>query len=229
MKPLLARVYQALAALPCAVTRAWPQTLVPLPSIAFCVASARTVKPGVTQCGLRLEVRANTPEAADTLAASARGYMEALGFSLDDWRDGEATQSGCYTVTLLMGGCVDPDGLPAPAAQVLVTGSGPAVPVGGITHVEPHLQERLMDDVTQAADSVRRYVPHPVSLGLVAFTAHRLPADPGQTLLRTAFDLGTALTVTLFDSPNDPTTAQGYVARMTASGPELTVVIQLTA
>ncbi len=227
MTALLQRVYAALSTLPCAVTRLWPQALVPLPSVAFGIASAAGESSG-TRCTLRAEVRAQAPEAADTLAASALERLTALGFALNNWRDGEAADSGCFTVTLDLGGLFSPDGLPVPPAQVQVAQGLSAAPVGGILRAEPLVMQRDMADITQAADPVRRFAPEARDPGRVHMRARTMLQDAGQNLLRAAFLDGTALTVTLNDPPNNPVTAQGYVAQITAAGTDTEFIIQLT-
>lgn len=228
MTPLLVAIYNALATLPCAVTRSWPQTLVPLPAIAFGVASAKTVREGVTQCTVRLEARAGTPEAADTLAASALGRMTALGFALLEWKDTEVPDGSCFMVTLHVSGAFGADGTPAPVPEVWVSAGGAPVPLGGILTVEPLTRERGMNDVTQPSDPVRRYTPQPLNPGRLTFTVCRDALDAGQALLASAMDMGTALTVTFQDPPNDTITAQGFVARISAAGSASTIVIQFT-
>lgn len=224
MNALLLRVYQALQPLPCAVTRAWPQTRVPLPQAAFHVVSAAPCARG-TRCELGLEARALTPEQADALAAQALAALAAIGFALADWRDGQVQDAACFTVTLRLYGAFAPDGAPAPAPQVTL---GEGVPLGGLTALEPLTRGRAFADVTQAGDSVLRFAPQPVDPGAVVVHARLLPQDPGQALLWAALDAGTRITVTVTDPPMAPVTAQGYVAQMTAEGPALTARIQRT-
>lgn len=85
-----------------------------------------------------------------------------------------------------------------------------------------------MNDVTQPSDPVRHYTPQPLNPGRLTFTVCRDALDAGQALLASAMDMGTALTVTFQDPPNDTITAQGFVARISAAGTGSTIVIQFT-
>ena len=223
MNALMVRVYQALLPLPCAVTRLWPQTLVPIPSVAFGVAVAAPGERG-TRCQLLLEARALTPEAAGTLAASARDRLVPLGFELAGWHDEEVRDSGCFAVALRMAGEFLPDGAPVPLPGITFNGT----PVGGLRTLTPPTKERLFTDTTQPNDPVRTYAPQPLQPGRITFTAHLLPDDPGQILLRDALTAGSKMSITITDPPQAPVSAQGYAASITAHGPMLTAVIQLT-
>ena len=67
----LREIYQALSALDCAVTRGWPQAMIPLPAIAFSGCEDSVGEDGSRRFQVELKARAASPEGADALAAGA--------------------------------------------------------------------------------------------------------------------------------------------------------------
>ena len=76
MSPSMRDLYTALSALPCAVTRGWPQALVPPPAIAITQLDDSLRKDGLRRTQVELTLRAATPEAADALAGVAAAPEE---------------------------------------------------------------------------------------------------------------------------------------------------------
>lgn len=111
-------IYTALVALPCAVTRGWPQALVPPPAIAITQLDDSLREDGLRRTQVELTLRAATPEAADALAGQVEQAIGPLGLRRSLCRDGaqkdrdafvktlryEAVEPGPQKVSLVMGG-----------------------------------------------------------------------------------------------------------------------------
>ena len=75
MTELLRQVYNALLPLPVQMTRAWPQMVVPLPSIALSEMDNSQRADGGTLAAVQIDLRASAPEEADALATALRRLL----------------------------------------------------------------------------------------------------------------------------------------------------------
>ena len=96
----LREIYQALSALDCAVTRGWPQAMIPLPAIAFSGCEDSVGADGSRRFQVELKARAASPEGADALAAGADGILVSLGLRRTSMKDGAEKDSDAFTKTL---------------------------------------------------------------------------------------------------------------------------------
>ena len=96
----LREIYQALSALDCAVTRGWPQAMIPLPAIAFSGCEDSIGEDGSRRFQVELKARAASPEGADALAAGADGILTSLGLRRTSMKDGAEKDSDTFTNTL---------------------------------------------------------------------------------------------------------------------------------
>ena len=96
----LRQIYQALRALDCAVTRGWPQALVPLPSISFSGCEDSIGEDGSRRFTVELTARAASPEGADELAEGANGIMQGLGLRRSYMKDGAEKDRDTFTKLL---------------------------------------------------------------------------------------------------------------------------------
>ena len=96
----LREIYQALSALDCAVTRGWPQAMIPLPAIAFSGCEDSIGEDGSRRFQVELKARAASPEGADALAAGADGILVSLGLRRTSMKDGAEKDSDAFTKTL---------------------------------------------------------------------------------------------------------------------------------
>ena len=93
-------IYQALSVLDCAVTRGWPQAMIPLPAIAFSGCEDSVGEDGNRRFQVELKARAASPEGADALAAGADGILVSLGLRRTSMKDGAERDSDAFTKTL---------------------------------------------------------------------------------------------------------------------------------
>ena len=93
-------IYQALSALDCAVTRGWPQAMIPLPAIAFSGCEDSVGEDGSRRFQVELKARAASPEGADALAAGADGILTSLGLRRTLMKDGAEKDSDTFLKTL---------------------------------------------------------------------------------------------------------------------------------
>ncbi|MHC1787050.1 MAG: hypothetical protein AB9880_08330 [Christensenellales bacterium] len=96
MNGLLQQAYAALLPLPAALTRGWPQAIVPLPSITLEGKDDRLEKDGERVQSLQVSLRAALPEEADQLAALVEGALQALDLRRTGCRDGAEKDSGAF-------------------------------------------------------------------------------------------------------------------------------------
>ena len=96
----LREIYQALSALDCAVTRGWPQAMIPLPAIAFSGCEDSIGEDGSRRFQVELKARAASPEGADALAAGADGILTSLGLRRTGMKDGAEKDSDAFLKTL---------------------------------------------------------------------------------------------------------------------------------
>lgn len=96
MNALLSAAHAALRPLPAALTRGFPQAIVPLPSITLELREDRVERDGERLEALQLTLRAASPEAADQLSALADQALEPLGLRRAGCRDGAEPGSGAY-------------------------------------------------------------------------------------------------------------------------------------
>lgn len=96
MNALLLAAHAALSSLPAALTRGFPQAIVPLPSITLELKEDRLDKDGERLQALQLSLRAQSPEAADQLSALVDQALEPLQLRRAACRDGAEPGSGAY-------------------------------------------------------------------------------------------------------------------------------------
>ncbi len=96
MNALIGQVYQALLPLQVAVTRGFPQAIVPLPSISIEEKDNRVERDGEQVQALQVSIRAASPEQADDLCAQADAVLSAMGLRRAACRDGAEKDSGSY-------------------------------------------------------------------------------------------------------------------------------------
>ena len=100
MSPSMRDLYTALSALPCAVTRGWPQALVPPPAIAITQLDDSLREDGLQRTQVELTLRAATPEAADALAGQVDQAIGPLGLRRSLCRDGAEKDRDTFVKTL---------------------------------------------------------------------------------------------------------------------------------
>jgi len=93
-------IYEALQELDCAVTRGWPQALIPLPAIAISGCMDSLEESGDRRFAVDLTLRAASPEGADRLAAEAQMALSPLGLRRSGSKDGAEKDKDCFTKTL---------------------------------------------------------------------------------------------------------------------------------
>lgn len=185
------QVYRALTALPCAVSRAWPQQPQPLPALSFSMLDYRAGERGLDRVTIRLSIRAALPEEADALAEQAAAALLALGLSLDTARDEAEADGGAFLKNLNFSGQALEGALVSLSLQLLVQGAW--LPLAGLRQVSftPARQEYL--DIRALSAETPLYAPGEASPAGLALSASALPADPGQQALSNAFHTQMAL------------------------------------
>ena len=101
MNALIAQAYAALRPLPAALTRGFPQAVVPLPSITLEQKEDRFDSAGERLQALQLTLRAQSPEAADELSALVQAALAPLQLRRAFCRDGAEPGSGAYLKHML--------------------------------------------------------------------------------------------------------------------------------
>ena len=147
----LREIYQALSALDCAVTRGWPQAMIPLPAIAFSGCEDSVGEDGSRRFQVELKARAASPEGADALAAGADGILSSLGLRRTSMKDGAERDSDTFVKSLRYEMRESPG-----------TGEALELVIGGQTYTSiPILRraKRTMLDLRTLADAHAR--PHP--------------------------------------------------------------------
>lgn len=96
MNALIKQVYEALLPLQIAVTRGFPQAIVPLPSITVEEKDNRVEREGEQVQVLQLAIRAASPEQADGLAVQADTILTALQLRRTLCKDAAERDSGAY-------------------------------------------------------------------------------------------------------------------------------------
>lgn len=96
MNALIKTVYEALAPLQIAVTRGFPQAIVPLPSITIEEKDNRLEREGEQVQALQICIRAASPEQADSLAVQADAILTALQLRRMGCKDAAEKDSGAY-------------------------------------------------------------------------------------------------------------------------------------
>lgn len=143
-------IYTALVALPCAVTRGWPQALVPMPAIALTQLDDSQRENGGRTLQVELTLRAGTPEAADSLALAAQAALAPLGLRRTLGRDGAQKDQDAFVKTLRYE-AEEPGPQEVPRAVALV--------ISGQTYAASLLQrlrERPLTDLTTLSDPMPR-------------------------------------------------------------------------
>lgn len=179
----LREIYQALSALDCAVTRGWPQAMIPLPAIAFSGCEDSLTPDGGRLFQVELKARAASPEGADALAAGADGILTSLGLRRTGMKDGAEKDSDTFTKTLRYELRESPG-----------IGETLEVTAGGQTYTaSPILRraKRTMLDLRTLADTHARPHPGPAEAERLSLT---LGIEAWETVI-TAFRSGEAVTV----------------------------------
>jgi len=96
MNALIRQVYEALLPLNIAVTRGFPQAIVPLPSITIEEKDNRLEREGEQVQALQLSIRAASPEQADALAVQADAILAGLLLRRVSCKDSAEKDSGTY-------------------------------------------------------------------------------------------------------------------------------------
>lgn len=147
----LREIYQALSALDCAVTRGWPQAMIPLPSIAFSGCEDSLSPDGSRRFAVELKARAASPEGADALAADADGILTTLGLRRTLMKDGAEKDSDAFTKMMRYELLENP----AIGEPVELSAGGQVYPAG----IGKRRAKRAMIDLRMLADARAR--PHP--------------------------------------------------------------------
>ena len=101
MNALIGQVYEALLPLQIAVTRGFPQAIVPLPSITIEEKDNRLEREGEQVQALQLAIRAASPEQADSLAVQADAILTALQMRRTLCKDAAERDSGAYVKVMV--------------------------------------------------------------------------------------------------------------------------------
>ena len=150
MSPSMRDLYTALSALPCAVTRGWPQALVPPPAIAITQLDDSLREDGLRRTQVELTLRAATPEAADALAGQVDQAIGPLGLRRSLCRDGAEKDRDTFVKTLRYDSLM-PGPQAVPQAFTLTLGGQPHA--ARLLHRQ---RQRPMADMTTLGDAVPR-------------------------------------------------------------------------
>lgn len=191
MTELLRQVYAALLPLPVQLTRAWPQMVVPLPSIALSEADNSQRTDGGALAAVQLDLRASAPEEADALARQVNQALLPLHLRRARCQDAFERDSGTFLKRLLYEQRVEPADAAPGLATVVLQGQ----PYQGRL-LWRRRQRRLQEHTTLQDDWPQLYPGTIVrdSLRLV-FGADALPA------LSIAFEVGLRLDLTVDGAP----------------------------
>lgn len=151
----LREIYRALRALDCAVTRGWPQALVPLPSISFSGCEDSELPDGSRKFIAELTARAASPEGADALAQQAGEIMAGLGLRRTRMKDGAEKDSDTFTKLLRY-----------ELREWSVPGEAPEAVIGGRAYrarLVSKTGERAIRILSTLADPAARPCPGPIS------------------------------------------------------------------
>ena len=203
----LREIYQALSALDCAVTRGWPQAMIPLPAIAFSGCEDSAGEDGSRRFQVELKARAASPEGADALAAGADGILVSLGLRRTSMKDGAEKDSDAFLKTLryeLREG-------PGTGEALEVTAGGQAFPAG----IVRRLAKRTILYLGTLADAHARPHPGPAEAERMSL---RLGIE-AREMVTAAFRAGETVTV-----GNEPALIEGY--ELDAGGLRLDVCLK---
>ena len=203
----LREIYQALSQLDCAVTRGWPQAMIPLPAIAFSGCEDSVGEDGSRRFQVELKARAASPEGADALAAGADGILSSLGLRRTYMKDGAEKDSDTFTKTLRYEMRESPG-----------TGETLELTAGGQTFAAiPILRraKRTMLDLRTLDDAHARPHPGPAEAERLSL---RLPTG-AQGAVTAAFRAGETVTV-----GHEPALIEGY--ELDAGGIKLDVFLR---
>jgi len=148
MSPSMRDLYTALSALPCAVTRGWPQALVPPPAIAITQLDDSLREDGLRRTQVELTLRAATPEAADALAGQVDQAIGPLGLRRSLCRDGAEMDRDTFVKTLRYDSLM-PGPQAVPQAFTLTLGGQPHA--ARLLHRQ---RQRPLADMTTLGDAV---------------------------------------------------------------------------
>ena len=203
----LREIYQALSQLDCAVTRGWPQAMIPLPAIAFSGCEDSIGEDGSRRFQVELKARAASPEGADALAAGADGILSSLGLRRTSIKDGVERDSDTFVKTLRYEMREGPG-----------TGETLEVTAGGQTFAAmPILRraKRAMLDLRTLADA--HACPHPGPAEAERLSLRLAPE--AQSVVTAAFRAGETITVN-----GEPALIEGY--ELDAGGLRLDVCLK---
>lgn len=161
----LKEIYQALSGLDCAVTRGWPQALVPLPSLAFSGCEDSLSPDGTRRFSVEILARAASPEGADTLAGGVCDVMAALGLRRVYMKDGAEKDRDTFTklmrFELLSGG---------PMGESLTLDFGERSYAGRVCS---RAGERRLHDLRTLSETAARPAPGPAGPQLLSLLLPR--------------------------------------------------------
>lgn len=176
-------VYQALDALDCAVTRGWPQALIPLPAIAISGCTDSLDEEGERRFAVDLCLRAASPEWADALAAQAQAALMPLGLLRTQSKDGADKTSDSFTKTLRYE--IKEAAPDAADTRLALTLGGRAWPAQIISRT----CRRRLHDITRLTDTGQRLLPAGEEYSRLKL---RLPGS-ALTAAQAQYDAGEAL------------------------------------
>ena len=203
----LREIYQALSQLDCAVTRGWPQAMIPLPAIAFSGCEDSIGEDGSRRFRVELKARAASPEGADALAAGADGILTSLGLRRTSMKDGAEKDSDAFTKTLRY----ELRESPGIGETLELTAGGQAFMAIPILR----RAKRAMLDLRTLADAHARPHPGPVEAERLSLTL----GIEAREAVTAAFRAGETITV-----GNEPALIEGY--ELDAGGLRLDVCLR---
>lgn len=191
MTGLMAAVYRALLPLPCALSRAWPQSAQPLPAVSFLLSDWQAGDAGPDRVHIRLSLRAALPEETDALSEQAAAALMPLGLRLLSARDEAEADTGVFLKTMAFEGLAMGGSFLAPALEV---NSGAAwVQAAGLTSARFEPARRAFRDIRALSDAAARYFPGEESPPALRLGFLPVPGDAGQAAIRAAFAAGEVL------------------------------------
>ena len=185
MTGIMQAVYRALADLPCAVSRAWPQAPQPLPALSFSLAGLKRGQGGLDQADIRLAIRAVLPEEADELMEQAVAALAPLGLWLTAARDEAEADSGAFLKTLSLTGHAAEGALIRLAFSL--QGEEGCLPLPGLLEVAQSPAARTIGDKRTLGMAGAHYLPGATKPGELRLVFKPASEDPGQQALRAAF------------------------------------------
>ncbi len=191
MTGLMHAVYQALGALPCGISRAWPQAAQPLPALTFSLTDWQGGSDGTARAQLKVSLRTALPEEADDLAHQAMAALDALGLRLAAARDEAEADSGAFLKNLVFEGTLQ-DGLPQHLA-FSVMDSDAWVAVAGLVETAFTPGERAYRDIGPLSREKPVYAAGGITPAALKVTVLADALDPGQQAISRAFRAGTPI------------------------------------